>query len=89
MAQFMIQASLYMSIAPVNIICDSFGTANPAGLSCFAAAYSLTVDTFILIAGQLGDVYGHQNVFVIGFCWFSIWSFIIGWIQCVVQSNVL
>ncbi|KAJ5203579.1 hypothetical protein N7449_005658 [Penicillium cf. viridicatum] len=32
MAQLMIQASLSISIAPVHIIGDSFGTSNPANL---------------------------------------------------------
>ncbi|KAJ5505223.1 hypothetical protein N7453_004180 [Penicillium expansum] len=78
MAQFMTQAGLSISIAPVHIIGDSFGTTNPANLSWFAAAYSLTIGTFILIAGRLGDVFGHRNMFVIGFCWFSAWSLLAG-----------
>ncbi|KAJ5700827.1 hypothetical protein N7536_003840 [Penicillium majusculum] len=78
MAQFMTQAGLSISIAPVHIIGDSFGTSNPANLSWFAAAYSLTVGTFILVAGRLGDVFGHRNMFVIGFCWFSVWSLLAG-----------
>ena len=78
MAQFMTQAGLCMSIAPVHIIGDSFATTNPAALSWFAAAYSLTVGTFILIAGRLGDVYGHRRLFIIGFSWFSLWSLLAG-----------
>lgn len=78
MAQFMTQAGLNMSIAPVHIIGRSFGTSNPAELSWFAASYSLTVGTFILVAGRLGDVYGHRRLFVIGFCWFSLWSLLAG-----------
>ncbi|CAI7643587.1 unnamed protein product [Penicillium glandicola] len=78
MAQFMTQAGLCMSIAPVQIIGDDFGVTNPANLSWFAAAYSLTVGTFILVAGRLGDVFGHRNMFVIGFCWFSVWSLLAG-----------
>lgn len=70
----MTQAGLNMSIAPVHIIGRNFGTSNPAELSWFAAAYSLTVGTFILVAGRLGDVYGHRRLFVIGFSWFSLWS---------------
>ncbi|KAJ5503781.1 hypothetical protein N7463_006655 [Penicillium fimorum] len=52
----------------------SFGATDPVNLSWFAAAYSLTAGTFILVAGRLGDVFGHRNMFVIGFCWFSVWS---------------
>lgn len=78
MAQFMTQAGLCMSIGLVHTIGERFGTTNPADLSWFAAAYSSTVGTFILVAGRLGDVYGHRNMFVIGFCWFSIWSLLAG-----------
>ncbi|KAJ5651669.1 hypothetical protein N7507_009095 [Penicillium longicatenatum] len=78
MAQFMTQAGLCMSIAPVHIIGDSFGITNPASLSWYAASYSLTVGTFILVAGRLGDVYGHRLMFVIGFSWFSLWSVLAG-----------
>jgi MFS family permease len=78
MAQFMTQAGLSMSIAPVHIIGRTFGTSNPAEPSWFADAYSLTVGTFILVAGRLGDVYGHRRLFVLGFSWFSLWSLLAG-----------
>lgn len=76
MAQFMTQASLCMPIAPVHIIGDSFGITNPASLSRYAASYSLNVGTFILVAGRLGDVYGHRLMFLAGFMWFALWSFL-------------
>ncbi|PYI18590.1 MFS general substrate transporter [Aspergillus violaceofuscus CBS 115571] len=78
MAQFMTQAGLCMSIAPAHIIGDSFGTNSAGELSWFAAAYSLTVGTFILVAGRLGDVYGHRLMFIIGFAWFGLWSLLAG-----------
>lgn len=78
MAQFMTQAGLCMSIAPAHIIGASFGTTNAGQLSWFAAAYSLTVGTFILVAGRLGDVYGHRLMFIIGFSWFGLWSLLAG-----------
>lgn len=77
-AQLMTQAGLGQSIAPLHIIGDSFGTRNPGQLSWFAAAYSLTVGTFILIAGRLGDVYGHKKFFIIGFFWYALWSLLAG-----------
>ncbi|SCV00978.1 LANO_0F09516g1_1 [Lachancea nothofagi CBS 11611] len=77
-AQLMTQAGLAQSIAPLTIIGDSFGTKNPGQLSWFAAGYSLTVGTFILIAGRLGDTYGHKKLFVLGFLWYSLWSLLAG-----------
>ncbi|PWY88217.1 MFS general substrate transporter [Aspergillus heteromorphus CBS 117.55] len=78
MAQFMTQAGLCMSIAPAHIIGDTFNTTSAGELSWFAAAYSLTVGTFILVAGRLGDVYGHRLMFIIGFSWFGLWSILAG-----------
>ncbi|KAF8860121.1 MFS general substrate transporter [Acephala macrosclerotiorum] len=78
MAQLMTQASLGQVIAPLYIIGDSFGTTNPGDLSWFPAAYSLTVGTFILIAGRLGDLYGHKRFFIVGFTWYGLWSLVAG-----------
>ena len=54
-SQLMNQAGLAVSIAPLPIISYSFGTDSPGQQSWMPAAYSLTVGTFILIAGRLGD----------------------------------
>ncbi|RDW91115.1 hypothetical protein BP5796_02280 [Coleophoma crateriformis] len=78
MAQFTTQAGLGQAIAPLHIIGQSFGTTNPGQLSWFVAAYSLTVGTFILIAGRLGDVFGHKKFFIAGFLWYGIWSILAG-----------
>ncbi|RMJ29121.1 hypothetical protein PHISP_00064 [Aspergillus sp. HF37] len=47
-------------------------------LSWFAAAFSLTVGTFILVCGRLGDVYGSRLIFVLGFLWLALWSLLAG-----------
>ena len=78
MAQFMTQVGLGMGIVPAHIIGMSFGSPNPGELSWFAAAYSLTVGTFILISGRMGDIWGHRRMFVIGFLWFALWSMLAG-----------
>ncbi|KOG96848.1 Amf1p DI49_5190 [Saccharomyces eubayanus] len=77
-AQLMTQAGLGQSIAPLHIIGDSFGTKNPGQLSWFASSYSLTVGTFILIAGRLGDIFGHRKFFILGFLWYALWSLLAG-----------
>src|ERR1700734_2202502 len=77
-AQLMTQASLGQAIATLHIIGDSFGTQNNGQLSWFAAGYSLTVGTFILITGRLGDMYGHKKLFMSSFVWFSVWSLLAG-----------
>lgn len=78
MAQFMTQAALGQCISILHGIGDSFGLSNPGELSWFIAAYSLTVGTFILISGRLGDLFGWKRMLIIGFAWFSIWSLVAG-----------
>lgn len=78
MAQLMTQASLGQVVAPLHIIGDSFGVTDPGQLSWYAAAYSLTVGTFILPAGRLGDVFGHKLLFVVGFLWLGLWTLLAG-----------
>ena len=77
-AQLLTQACLAQSIAPLHIIGKSFGITNPAYLSWMPAAYSLTVGTFILPSGRLGDLFGHRKIFVIGYLWLAVWSVIAG-----------
>lgn len=42
------------------------------------AAYSLTVGTFILPAGRLGEIFGYKPVFLAGTMWYALWSLIAG-----------
>ncbi|GIJ90418.1 low affinity NH4+ transporter [Aspergillus pseudoviridinutans] len=78
-SQLLTQAGLALSIVPQHIIGQSFGIDNqPGQLSWFSAGYSLTVGTFILIAGRLGDVFGHKVFFVGGYAWFGLWSALAG-----------
>lgn len=78
MAQVFTQAALGQIIAPLHIIGNNLGTSDPAQLSWFAAAYSLTVGTFILPSGRLGDMYGHKQMFMLGFLWCGVWATIAG-----------
>ncbi|EPY53891.1 membrane transporter [Schizosaccharomyces cryophilus OY26] len=77
-AQLMTQAGLGQTIVPLHIVGNSLGTTNAGQLSWFPASFSLTVGTFILIAGKLGDIYGHKKMFVFGYAWYSLWSLISG-----------
>ncbi|MCJ1460218.1 hypothetical protein MMC28_010597 [Mycoblastus sanguinarius] len=77
-AQFCTQVGLGQCLAILHVIGDSYGLSNPGELSWLIAAYSLTVGTFILMAGRFGDVYGYKKMLIIGFAWFSIWSMIAG-----------
>lgn len=73
------EACLGIVIAGLRPIAESFGVeGDSAQQSWFAAAYALTVGTFVLPAGRLGDVYGHKNLVLIGWLWFSVWSVVTG-----------
>ncbi|KAI9783015.1 MAG: Low affinity NH4+ transporter [Peltula sp. TS41687] len=77
-AQLLTQAGLGQALAPLPIIGAHFHTANLGQLSWFVASYSLTVGTFILAAGRLGDIYGHKSMFIFGYAWFGLWSVLAG-----------
>ncbi|KAF2806396.1 MFS general substrate transporter [Mytilinidion resinicola] len=77
-AQFLSLGGMNQTVAPVMILAEYFHIHDYGTLSWFSAAYSMTVGTFILPAGRLGDMYGHKKVFLIGWAWFSMWSLISG-----------
>ena len=77
-AQFTTQVGLGQCLAILHVIGNHYGLSNPGELSWLIAAYSLTVGTFILLAGRFGDVYGYKRMLLIGFSWFSLWSMVAG-----------
>ena len=77
-AQLSTQISLGQTLNLVHIIGSHFNVTNPGTLSWFVAGYSLTVGSFILLFGRFGDYYGYKRLFVIGLCWFSLWSMVAG-----------
>lgn len=74
MAQFMALAGLGQAIAPEGIIAEGLGVNNPGQQAWFTAGYSLTVGTFILISGRIGDIMGHKRMFVFGYFFLGAWS---------------
>ncbi|OAL46556.1 hypothetical protein IQ07DRAFT_517424 [Pyrenochaeta sp. DS3sAY3a] len=77
-AQLLSLSALFQTVAPVKVLADYYHIDNYGDLSWFSAAYSMTLGTFILPAGRLGDMYGHKKVYLIGWLWFAIWSLISG-----------
>jgi MFS family permease len=43
-----------------------------------ASAFSLTVASFLLIFGRVGDMFGGYPTYVAGFLWLTIWSLVAG-----------
>ncbi|KAF2814062.1 major facilitator superfamily MFS-1 [Mytilinidion resinicola] len=87
LAQLFSLSSLAMTVAPLPIVADYFDNHDPGQLSWFTAAYSLTVGTFILPAGRLGDMYGHKRIFIFGWLWFSFWSIICGFSKSTIMLS--
>ncbi|KAF2735793.1 MFS general substrate transporter [Polyplosphaeria fusca] len=77
-AQFMSLSALNQTVAPVMVLADHFHIEDYGTLSWFSASFSMSVGTFILPAGRLGDMYGHKRIYLIGWLWFAIWSLISG-----------
>ncbi|TIA72276.1 hypothetical protein E3P91_02138 [Wallemia ichthyophaga] len=62
-----------------EFIAATFNIEGNAGQqSWIIAAHSLTVGTFVLPAGRLGDMFGNKKILCIGFLWYSIWSMVTG-----------
>lgn len=85
MAHFTTQVGLGQLLAIVQIIGEDFGISDsPGTLSWLSAGYSLTVGTFILVSGRLGDIFGYKRMLVIGYVWYAVFSLVAG---CSVYSN--
>ncbi|KAL3961189.1 hypothetical protein ACCO45_002712 [Purpureocillium lilacinum] len=78
MAQFCTQASYLGTLVLLRTIGQTFNVTSPPQLAWLVAGYSLTVGTFILFSGRLGDVFGYKRLLITGLAWFSLWSLVAG-----------
>lgn len=62
----------------LRTIGESFDITNPPRLAWLVGGYSLTVGTFILFSGRLGDIFGYKFMLIVGLSWFSLWSLVSG-----------
>ncbi|KAI5928497.1 major facilitator superfamily domain-containing protein [Camillea tinctor] len=77
-ANFTPLSGFHQTLCILHIIGDDLGVTNPGQLVWLMSGYGLTVGTFILPAGRLGDVYGYKRVFVLGNLWFAAFSLLAG-----------
>lgn len=74
-AMLLTQSALGQTLLPLPFIADTFGLQDePGQQSWFVSAFSLTVGTFVLPSGRLGDMYGHRRMMQVGFAWFAVWE---------------
>ena len=78
LAQLTAQIGVGQTISILHVIGDHYHITNPGTLSWLIAGYSLTVGTFILFSGRLGDLFGWKKMLVIGYSWFAVWSIVAG-----------
>ncbi|KAI0915116.1 major facilitator superfamily-domain-containing protein [Ustulina deusta] len=78
LAMFTTQVGLGQVLLLLPTIGRAFDISNPGDLSWLVAGYSLTVGTFILVSGRLGDIYGYKRMLVIGYTWYALWSLVCG-----------
>lgn len=78
LAQFTTQMGLGQVLSILHIIAADFGITEPGVKAWLIAGYSLTVGTFILVSGRLGDLFGYKKMLVIGYVWFALWSMVAG-----------
>jgi len=65
----------------INVALPAIGTdlgADFADLQWTVTSYTLTLASFILLGGALGDRYGRRRVFVVGVVWFAVASLLCG-----------
>lgn len=79
MSQLLTQAANAQTMVNSVVLGKAFNVADNAGqISWFSAAISLTVGTFILVSGRLGDLYGYKKLYIIGYLWFGVFSLLCG-----------
>lgn len=72
------QLGLGQTMDIVKIIGQWYGITDGNQLPWLAAGYSLTIGTFVLFAGRLGDEFGHKKLFVLGMAWYALWTLVCG-----------
>ncbi|KAI1433386.1 major facilitator superfamily transporter [Xylaria sp. CBS 124048] len=77
-ANFTPHSGFHQTLCILQLIAADLGTTQAGQLVWLMAGYGLTVGTFILLAGRLGDIYGYKRVFLIGNLWFALFSLLAG-----------
>ncbi|KAI0425942.1 major facilitator superfamily transporter [Xylaria sp. FL1042] len=77
-ANFTPHSGFHQTLCILQLISADLGATEPAQLVWLMAGYGLTVGTFILLAGRLGDIYGYKRLFLIGNLWFALSSLLAG-----------
>ncbi|KAI1426965.1 major facilitator superfamily transporter [Xylaria sp. FL1777] len=77
-ANFTPHSGFHQTLCILQLIATDLGATQGAQLVWLMAGYGLTIGTFILLAGRLGDIYGYKRLFLIGNLWFALSSLLAG-----------
>ncbi|KAI1145029.1 major facilitator superfamily transporter [Nemania diffusa] len=89
-ANFTPHSGFHQTLCILQLIAADLGVTQPAQLVWLMAGYGLTVGTFILLAGRLGDIYGYKRLFLIGNFWFALSSLLAGFVIFIpIQTSTL
>lgn len=78
MVQLIPQACLTTCFPIIQILTTDLRITDSATLPWVVAAYALSFGTTILLAGRLGDIFGHKNLVILGFAWLAFFSVVGG-----------
>ncbi|CAH6718310.1 uncharacterized transporter [[Candida] jaroonii] len=80
MAQILCQGSITMALSTMDVVLQSFELTVPISSVkvWYMGSFALTVGTFILVSGKLGDLFGLKLVFIIGWIWVAFSSMLCG-----------
>ncbi|KAI2642680.1 major facilitator superfamily transporter [Xylaria nigripes] len=77
-ANFTPHSGFHQTLSILQLIAVDLDVTQTGQLVWLMAGYGLTVGTFILLAGRLGDIYGYKRLFLIGNLWFALFSLLAG-----------
>lgn len=80
MTNIMITLALVPLSAILPTVADYFGV-DAVTASWLQTSYLLTLTSFLLISGRLGDLYGHRDVYLAGAVLFTVVSTVSGFVQ--------
>ncbi|KAI1820674.1 major facilitator superfamily transporter [Xylaria intraflava] len=72
------QAGIGQTLPIMRNVGSRFRVTNADNLSSAIAGYDVALGTFILVAGRLGEIFGHKRIFIIGLVWSAVWSVVTG-----------
>lgn len=81
MSQILCQGSIAMSLSIMDFVLASFPVPENEHSTIkvwFMASFALTVGTFILISGKMGDLFGLKKIILYGWIWEAVASLLTG-----------